>query len=451
MTNATKRLLTAALCAAASVVAGCSTSTPSAANVDPTASTVAVSPNSLLADGSSSATITVTLRDSSGAGISGLSVNVDGDSLVGADLHQPTALTDSSGATHGSITATQATTVNLSASVITSKGNVPLTGKAAVTFVPTLASLDVGVNPSQPITGAQATLSVRAIQADGTLDTSYLGTITITSDDGSATLPNPYVFTAANAGQAAFTGLVLQRAGATQITASDTAAKVSQTISVTVNAPTDTQAPSGLTYATPNATYLLNQPITNNVPSISGGVVTTYQIAPQLPAGLHLDATTGIISGTPTVTTTTQTFVVTASNEGGDSTTSLTIQVYAATPPTNLSYTVANTNYMVGVAIAANSPSSSGGAVVSYAISPDLPGGLSMNGAGVITGTPTTPQGPQTYTITASNAGGSTQTSINFAVYPAPDGGSGSGGGSTDGASGTSTGGGANLSTGNSF
>lgn len=62
------------------------------------------------------------------------------------------------------------------------------------------------------------------------------------------------------------------------------------------------------------------------------------------------------------------------------------------------------------------------GTVTSYSISPALPAGLSLNtNTGVISGTPIAPtSGPQTYTITAKGAGGSSttkQVSINVTGY----------------------------------
>jgi hypothetical protein len=45
-------------------------------------------------------------------------------------------------------------------------------------------------------------------------------------------------------------------------------------------------------------------------------------------------------------------------------------------PPTALTYTTSTAVYTKGVAITANSPTSSGGAVTSYSVNPPLPAGL---------------------------------------------------------------------------
>ena len=76
-------------------------------------------------------------------------------------------------------------------------------------------------------------------------------------------------------------------------------------------------------------------------------------------------------------------------------------------PPSGLAYAVNPAVYTVGTAITANTPSSSGGAVTAYAVSPALPAGLSLNtSTGAIAGTPTASAALATYTVTATNAAG---------------------------------------------
>ena len=62
-------------------------------------------------------------------------------------------------------------------------------------------------------------------------------------------------------------------------------------------------------------------------------------------------------------------------------------------------------------------PSVSGGAVTLWTVSPSLPDGLTLDAStGAISGTPTTITASATYTITASNAGGSDSTSVTIVV-----------------------------------
>lgn len=78
-----------------------------------------------------------------------------------------------------------------------------------------------------------------------------------------------------------------------------------------------------------------------------------------------------------------------------------------------------DTNYPTGVAIATNSPTpGTGGAAVSYAVSPALPTGLSLNtSTGAITGTPTVITALATYTVTATNTKGTGTVTLTIQVH----------------------------------
>ncbi len=180
----------------------------------------------------------------------------------------------------------------------------------------------------------------------------------------------------------------------------------------TVNIKVDATAPANLAYTTP-VTYVQNSAITNNVPTNTGGTITNYTVSPALPTGLSLSATTGVISGTPTVTQSATNHVVTGTNSGGSTMATVNITVTSALqPPSNLSYS-SPVSYPTGCAITDNSPTISGGAVDTYAVSPALPAGLTLNGTtGVISGTPTSVTSQTNYTVTATNAAGSTQATV---------------------------------------
>ena len=90
-----------------------------------------------------------------------------------------------------------------------------------------------------------------------------------------------------------------------------------------------------------------------------------------------------------------------------------------ARPPTGLAYSASPPTYVLGTAIAPNAPSSGGGPVIVYSISPELPPGLVMSAStGVITGTPTAVAAAANYTVTATNSGGSTTASLSITVNP---------------------------------
>ena len=176
--------------------------------------------------------------------------------------------------------------------------------------------------------------------------------------------------------------------------------------------------PSGLTYSVNPAVYTVGTAIPSNTPSSSGGAVLRYSVSPPLPAGLSLDSSTGVISGTPTSVAPATAYVVTASNSVGSASTGLSISVSTdLPPPSGLTYSVNPAVYAVGTAISTNAPSSSGGAVATYSISPALSAGLNLNTAtGVISGTPTAVTPAAAYVVTATNVAGSATAGLSITV-----------------------------------
>jgi hypothetical protein len=72
--------------------------------------------------------------------------------------------------------------------------------------------------------------------------------------------------------------------------------------------------------------------------------------------------------------------------------------------------------FTVGTAIAALAPTVTG-TVAGYSVSPALPAGLALDAStGAITGTPTAPAATAAYTVTASNAGGSTTFALSISA-----------------------------------
>jgi len=148
-------------------------------------------------------------------------------------------------------------------------------------------------------------------------------------------------------------------------------------------------------------------------PTVSG-TVTEYTISPALPAGLSLSATTGTISGTPTAPAAMTSHTVTASNEAGSTTASVSIQVDAPAPMVVYPST---TITLTRGAAALVAPTSTGGAVVSWSITPALPAGLTFDTAtGTIAGTATSTNVASPYVVTATNSGGKTQVTLTIQV-----------------------------------
>lgn len=87
-------------------------------------------------------------------------------------------------------------------------------------------------------------------------------------------------------------------------------------------------APNALSYTTPN-TFARTIAITPHIPTVKGSPVVSYSVSPALPAGLTLNVTTGVISGTPTTITATATYTVTATNTAGSTTKAVVITITA--------------------------------------------------------------------------------------------------------------------------
>lgn len=93
--------------------------------------------------------------------------------------------------------------------------------------------------------------------------------------------------------------------------------------------PPVTPAPAGLAYPENPADYVVARAIVPNVPSSSGGPITSYAVWPPLPAGLTLDRNSGAISGTPAEITAAGDYHVTAVNGSGLSTAAVRITIKA--------------------------------------------------------------------------------------------------------------------------
>jgi hypothetical protein len=68
--------------------------------------------------------------------------------------------------------------------------------------------------------------------------------------------------------------------------------------SLSHNSSQPAQAPLALSYAVETAVYTQGMAIMANSPTITGGAVTSYSATPPLPAGIILNTSTGVISGT---------------------------------------------------------------------------------------------------------------------------------------------------------
>jgi hypothetical protein len=94
----------------------------------------------------------------------------------------------------------------------------------------------------------------------------------------------------------------------------------------------------------------------------------------------------------------------------------------AAGSPSSFKYALSNACYIAGKPIADNKVTVSGAAITSFKVAPPLPNGITVNGTtGTISGTaPTTESAMTEYTVTGSNAAGSTTAKVKIAICAPP-------------------------------
>ena len=126
-------------------------------------------------------------------------------------------------------------------------------------------------------------------------------------------------------------------------------------------------APNSLEYAPDNMTLEKGTAMTPNLPTVSGGTVTSWEIEPSLPNGLTWGTSDGKISGTPSVLQTTAvTYTVWANNSGGSTSAQVNITINDEAP--DIAYSPDWFVLTNNTAMQATTPTNSGGAIPSAVI-----------------------------------------------------------------------------------
>jgi len=153
----------------------------------------------------------------------------------------------------------------------------------------------------------------------------------------------------------------------------------------------------------------------------SGGTAPlSYSISPALPAGLSINSSTGVITGTPTTTSPATSYTVTVTDQNGaTATASFTLTVNGAVTATQAIASEALTQDHAATPFTPVT-GSGGTGTLSYSVSPALPAGLSYStSTGAITGTPTATSAATSYTVTVTDQNGATATaSFTLTVNP---------------------------------
>ncbi len=177
-----------------------------------------------------------------------------------------------------------------------------------------------------------------------------------------------------------------------------------------------TNPPVGISYSSNPASYNAGTAITANIGTIANASSGTWTVSPALPAGLNLNAGTGVITGTPTVATAAANYNVKVTNSYGADSTTLNITVNAVAP-SNLAYSTSAYTFGNNLSATSVTPTvNTGGQTITYTSDP-LPSGLSIDGStGVISGTPTVAAATANYTVTATNSQGNTTKVLSITV-----------------------------------
>jgi hypothetical protein len=196
------------------------------------------------------------------------------------------------------------------------------------------------------------------------------------------------------------------------VSASNVAGTSSQTFSLEVfSAPAFT-----LSKSSENAVN--NVAISGYTINTSGGRVTEYSVSPELPTGLSLDTTTGLISGSVAIDQAPTTYTITGTNVAGSDSHTFALGVYSTPSFTMSSETILGSR---GSTLVGYTLTQSGGTVTSYSVSPSLPAGVSLDSStGLISGLPTNPQAITTYTLTATNVAGSYPKTFSIEILNPP-------------------------------
>ncbi len=219
--------------------------------------------------------------------------------------------------------------------------------------------------------------------------------------------------------------------GAISGTPSGTLAATSFTVTVTdANGVTATNSfsltiNSAVTASVALATESLTQGRLAGFTPITGGGGTgtlSYGVAPALPAGLSISASTGAISGTPSSTVAATSFTVTVT-DGNGATASNPFQLTVnAAPTATVAVPVADLTQSHDTTPFAPVTGTGGTPPYRYSVAPSLPAGLSIDSTtGAVTGKPTAPFAQASLTVTVTDANGATATgSFSLTVSGAP-------------------------------
>ena len=188
---------------------------PGAASL--TTSTFSAAPTSIVANGSSTSSVTLRLKD---AFANDLTAGDGATYAFTTNRGSFGSATDNGDGTY-SATLTSSTSAG-TATASATRNAAAFSNSTAVTFAPGAAvALDVAA-PATATAGSPFSVTVTAKDANGNTATGYLGTVAFSGGGTGAQLPANYTFTAGDAGVKTFATVELRQAGSRTITVTDT-------------------------------------------------------------------------------------------------------------------------------------------------------------------------------------------------------------------------------------
>ncbi|NUT55882.1 MAG: hypothetical protein HOQ03_07865, partial [Thermoleophilia bacterium] len=188
---------------------------PGAASL--TTSTFSASPTSILANGSSTSTVTLRLKDAYGNDLTA----GDGATYVFSTNRGSVGSATNNGDGTYSATLTSSTSAG-PANVTATRNAAAFSNSTSVTFTPGPAVvLDVAA-PASATAGSPFSVTVTAKDVNGNTATGYLGTVAFSGGGTGAQLPANYTFVGGDAGTKTFATVELRQAGSRTITVTDT-------------------------------------------------------------------------------------------------------------------------------------------------------------------------------------------------------------------------------------
>jgi hypothetical protein len=267
----------------------------------------------------------------------------------------------------------------------------------------TKPSISVSLTPSSTVTIVQGQQkSISATLANDTASQGVSWTLSGTGCTGSAcgTLTGVTTSAAIYNSPATVTSSMTVSVVATSIGDTTKSASVSVTV-MPLPSITTTSLPSGVQ----NSAY------TSTTMAGSGGIAPlTWSVSVgSLPAGLTLNSTTGVISGTPTAAGTSNFTIQVADASSPAFTATKALSIVIAPPPLTIT-TTSLPSGAINSSYSATLLSSGGTAPIAWSVTTGtLPTGLTLHSTGLIDGTPTA-AGTTNFTVTATDAGTQTKT-----------------------------------------